>query len=109
MKVNERRGGFVENVCGERLKAGKVKWAGVGIETDVLYQWADFPDYELRRTDIRNITLKDASCTEAGWAVRLRGDAQKPPENIRVEGLSVGRVKHADVVENCRDVSVRFR
>lgn len=109
IKTNRRRGGFVENVCGERLKAGKVKWAGVGVETDVLYQWAVFPDYELRRTDIRNIMLKDASCTEAGWAVRLRGDAQKPPENIRVEGLSVGRVKHADVVDNCRDVSVRFR
>lgn len=109
LKTNRRRGGFVENVCGERLQAGKVKWAGVGIDTDVLYQWADFPDYELRRTAIRNIVLKDSACTEAGWAVRLRGDAHCPPENIRVEGLAVGRVEHADVVEHCRNVSVRLR
>lgn len=108
IKTNRRRGGFVENIRGDRLTAGKVSKAGIGIETDVLYQWAKFPDYEVRRTSIRNIELTESSCSEAGWAVRLRGDAHLPPENIRVDGLKVGKVAHDDVIENCRNVSVRL-
>lgn len=108
-KTNRRRGGFVENVFGERLKAQRVQYAGIGIETDVLYQWARFPDYEVRYTPIRNIVLKDSMCKQAGWAVRLLGDEHLPPENITVDGFAVGRIGHADVVENCKNVKVNTR
>ena len=108
VKTNRRRGGFVENVVGERLKAAKVKDAAVGLETDVLYQWAEFPDYEIRRTKISGVVLRDSSCDEVGWAVRLKGDAHLPPKDIVIDGLKVGKVtKEPRVVENCEDVVIR--
>lgn len=44
VKTNRRRGGFVENVWIEDIDTESVRSALFGLKTDVLYQWANFPD-----------------------------------------------------------------
>ena len=56
IKTNHRRGGFVENIYMENIKAGKMQRA-FEIDTDVLYQWKDFPTYETRITPIHDIHM----------------------------------------------------
>ena len=106
LKTNHRRGGFIENIFGDRLHAGRVETSVVGLTTDVFYQWGAFPDHEIRYTEIRNVRLRDSSCEEARWAVRLRGDAHLPAKNIEIDGLTVSKVLEPDVVENCENVRV---
>ena len=61
IKTNHRRGGFVENIYMENIKAGKMQRA-FEIDTDVLYQWKDFPTYETRITPIHNIHMTFSIC-----------------------------------------------
>ena len=108
IKTNRRRGGFVENVWVDRVICdGDVRSAVVGIDMNVLYQWAVLPDYELRYTPIRNINLSNVTAKSADWAVDLRGDVHQPPEGIRIGNLDVGSFRSGEKrVENCRNVVV---
>ncbi len=105
-KTNERRGGFIENIRMENIKAKSVRKAIVGVETDVLYQWKDFPTYETRLTAISNLTVRNVSVESAQWRVRLRGDKRLPITDVTVEGVKCDNVKKADIVENVKDLKV---
>ena len=74
VKTNERRGGFVENIRMERVKAKNVRFGVMSVETDVLYQWRDFPTHEVRVTPIRNLSMKDVAVEEAERLVHILGD-----------------------------------
>ena len=56
LKTNRRRGGFLEDIVCENVSVKRAEFSVFEIDTDVLYEWADFPDYENRTTRIRNIT-----------------------------------------------------
>ena len=106
VKTNRRRGGFVENVRARRLKAGRVREGGLSIKTDVLWQWAKFPDYELKYTRIDGISLEDSSCADASWAVRILGDAHLPVRNVTARNFTMrAKCRRAlKVVENAENV-----
>lgn len=106
VKTNERRGGFVENIRMERVKAKKVRFGVMAVETDVLYQWRDFPTHEVRVTPIRNLSMKDVDVEEAERLVDIRGDKRLPVEGVTVENVRVGKVRKAVRVENAINVSV---
>lgn len=109
VKTNRRRGGFVEDVVIDGVQVGKSRFAVASIWTDVLYEWADFPDYELRTTRIRNIVIRNVSCEEAERRVSIRGDAKLPVANVRIENLLVGKVRKPDEVAAATGVSVNGR
>jgi len=108
VKTNRRRGGFVENVCVENIDTDSVKSAVFGIETDVLYQWAKFHDYELRRTKIAGIAVRNVHARCADWAVRILGDSLEPVRGIRLENvtLDAARKGFSNIV-NARDVVMK--
>ena len=106
VKTNERRGGFVENIRMERVKAKKVRFGVIAVETDVLYQWRDFPTHEVRVTPIRNLSMKDVEVEEAERLVDIRGDKRLPVEGVTVENVRVGKVRKAVRVENAINVSI---
>lgn len=106
VKVNERRGGFVENIRMENCTAKNVKRAVMGVETDVLYQWRDFPTHEVRVTPIRNLSMKNVTVESAERLVNVRGDRRCPVRNVRLEHVSCAQVRKADVVEHAEDVQV---
>ena len=106
IKTNRRRGGFVENVYLENCQIGEVINV-VNIATDVLYQWAKFPDYELRYTAISNINVRGLSVSKAETAVKLKGDWHLPPKDIRLQDISVGAVQEKFVdIDNCEGVEL---
>ena len=102
VKTNRRRGGFVDNVIMRRVKAECALDAVVAVDTDILYEWAKFPDYELKRTEISNLFVEDVSCRKAKRAIRVKGDVEMPVKGMRVHWLDVGEVENSsNIIENC--------
>lgn len=90
IKTNERRGGFVENIYVENVKAGKLNAGILGIETDVFYQWKDLvPTYERRLTSISNIHMKNIEAEKTEVAFRISGNSEMPIRNIFLEDITV--------------------
>ena len=101
VKTNRRRGGFVENVVMRDVKAESASDAVIAVETDILYEWADFPDYELRKTRIANLLVDNVVCRRARSRIRLLGDKEAPVKGMRVHWLEVGELERPrDIVEN---------
>ena len=110
VKTNRRRGGFVEDVRAQRISVEKTRVAILAIETDVLYEWADFPDYELRTTSISGICLKDVSCGATARRVMIDGDPSKIVEDVSLENVcaeSVLNGEHLANVGSFKDVRPR--
>ncbi len=93
IKTNLRRGGFVENIFVENIKAGKVRGGVLGIKTDRLYQWKDIvPTYEVRLTKIKGINLKNIELDEANIAIDITGEEKQPVESIKLEDITVHKI-----------------
>jgi len=108
VKTNRRRGGFVENVYLENIETGDVLNAMLGLKTDVLYQWAAFPDYELRRTRIRGIHLKNVHAKCADWMFNVEGDAEAPAEDLEFENVSLAAARRGkERILNAKNVTQR--
>ena len=82
LKTNRRRGGFLEDITCENVTARSANASVFEIATDVLYEWADFPDYENRTTRIYGITARNITVGAAKDIVKLHGDPSLPPEKI---------------------------
>ena len=104
VKTNERRGGFVEDIRMENVMAKKVRYGVMSVETDVLYQWRDFPTHEVRVTPIRNLSMKNVSVEEAERLVHILGDKRLPVDGVSLENVRVGKVHKPDLVENAVNV-----
>ena len=90
LKTNRRRGGFLENIVCEDVTCRQARASVFEIDTDVLYEWANFPDYQIAHTRIANITARNIRVDEALDVIRLRGDARLPPRGIIADKISVG-------------------
>lgn len=98
LKTNRRRGGFLENITCENVTARSAKTSVFGIDTDILYEWADFPDYENRTTRISGITARNISVGSTKDVVRLCGDLALPPKDIRWENITAKKVTGKELV-----------
>lgn len=93
IKTNLRRGGYVDNIYVENIKAGNVRGGVLSIKTDRLYQWRDIvPTYEVRLTKIHNIHLKNIVLDEANIAIDITGEKEQPVENITLENILVKKI-----------------
>ena len=106
VKTNERRGGFVENIRMENVTAKKVRYGVMDVETDVLYQWRDFPTHEVRVTPIRNLSMKNVTVEEADRLVHILGDRRRPVDGVALDNVRAQKVRRTDRVENAVNVSV---
>ena len=107
VKTNERRGGFVENIRMENVTAKKVRYGVMSVETDVLYQWRDFPTHEVRVTPIRNLSMKNVTVEEADRLVHVLGDKRLPVDGVSLENVRLMKAAKPDRVENAVNVTVR--
>ena len=106
-KTNERRGGFIENIRMENCTAKNVKRAVVAVETDVLYQWKNFPTHEVRVTPITDLVVRNVAVERANRLLMLKGDARCPIRNVTVENVTCGTTYAKDIVANAEGVTVR--
>ena len=106
IKTNLRRGGYVDNIYVENIKAGKVRGGVLGIKTDRLYQWRDIvPTYEVRLTKIANIHLKNIVLDEANIAIDITGEKEQPVENITLENILVKKInKEQRAIVNANNI-----
>ena len=106
IKTGPRRGGFVENVWMDHCR-GRSMIRVFNIFTRYTAQWGRFPDFELRRTKIRNINVSDCEAEVASNGLELHGDRLMPPSGIRVRNVTVGRVVNSlTEVRDCLDVRI---
>ena len=106
VKTNERRGGFVENIRMENVKAKNVRWGVMSVATDVIYQWKDFPTHEVRVTPIRNLVMKNVTVEEAERLVDIRGDARNPVDGVTLENVRLAKARKENRVENAKNVTL---
>ena len=107
IKTNHRRGGFVRNVRLENISTRKVVKVAA-LETDVLYQWAVFPDYETKITEIDGMILRNVSCGAAKIALDFVGDSRLPAKNLLLDNVHVGKTeKFFSHIENVENVSMK--
>ena len=108
IKTNHRRGGFIENVTCENITCRLVRESVFEIHTDILCEWAAFPDYETAITRIDGITVRNIKVDEAKNVIAVYGDARRPPTNIVAEGIEVDKMtgvrQTLHNVEGFRDV-----
>ena len=112
VKTNERRGGFIRNV---RMKNCSAKECGtlypvpgrgsmLWILTDAIYQWAKFPTYETRVSEISDIKMENCRVEKANHFLWLEGDERRPVRNVILKNCSVGECcleeRHVRNVEN---------
>lgn len=106
IKTGPRRGGFVENVWMDHCRGSRMIQV-FSIVTDYCAQWGAFPDFELRRTRIRNINVSDCEAELAGWGLQLKADRLSPTAGIRVRNVRIERVVHQLTdIRNCSEVSI---
>ena len=107
IKTNHRRGGFVRNIRLENISTEKVHKVAA-LETDVLYQWAVFPDYETRITEIDGMILRNVSCGAAKIGLDFVGDPRLPAKNLLLDNVRVGKTeKFFSHIENVENVSMK--
>ena len=107
IKTNHRRGGFVKDVRLENVKTRIVKQVAA-LSTSTLYQWAVFPDYEMRITEIDGLSVRNVTCEACEeCAFALRGDKRLPAKNVVLENVSVGRTQgQLFNIENVENVKI---
>jgi len=106
VKTNHRRGGFVDNIRMENVHCGLAAQV-FAIDTDVLYQWRIFPDYERRRTAISNLRIENVVCDQAQTGVHLNGDPKAPICGVTVKNVRIGKLRDfLSRVNQAEDVSI---
>lgn len=104
VKTNHRRGGFVENIHLDGVKTGHVQRL-FAIDTDVVYQWKDFPDYETKYTRIEGLYLSNVECDSADGVIEINGDSALPPKGIELKNIKVGKaIDFFKKVTNASDI-----
>jgi polygalacturonase len=94
IKTNERMGGYVDNIYVQNVKAGKMDFGILGIETDVLYQWKTLvPTIERRLTPIKNICLKNLRATNVKFVSRVLGQPELPVEHIELKNVDADTIR----------------
>ena len=107
IKTNRRRGGFVENIFVEDIDTGDVQDAVFGLKTDVLYQWAHFPDYELRPTMVRNINVSNVHAVNANYGLDVTAAAEAPVRGLHFRNVRIDSVRKSfRRIVNAEDVTV---
>ncbi len=109
IKTNHRRGGVIENIYMDNIKAGKMKYSVFEIDTDVLYQWRDLvPTYQTSITKISNIYMSNIEADESAVLYRIAGDEREKVKGINLESIKVGKItSYVSSCENAEDVKVK--
>ena len=107
VKTNHRRGGFVKNIY---MENARVRYAQrlVAVDTDVLYQWRNLPDYDTVYTEIDGLHVRNLECDSVGIAIDLNGDEHLPIRNVEITDLKVGLVtRYAININNVENNSIK--
>jgi len=100
-KTNAVRGGTIENVYFRNLTIGEI--ADAILQIDFYYE--EGPNGP-ERPVVRNIDIRDVTCKKAKYAVNVRGFANAPIRNVRLERCTFENVARPDVVENVEGLTM---
>ena len=104
VKTNERRGGVVEDILVEKVKAENAQSVFM-VLTNLFFKWKAVPTFERRYTKIHGITLRDVTLGEASSIVDIVGDSHEPVRDITLERVHVGTVHAFEMrLDNARDI-----
>lgn len=94
IKTNERMGGYVNNIYIKNIKAGKMDFGILGIETDVLYQWKNqTPTYVRKLTPIKNVHLQNIKATNVKFLSHIQGQKELPVENVFLKNVVADTIR----------------
>jgi polygalacturonase len=100
-KTNAMRGGTIENVYFRNIEIGEISDAILQID----FNYEEGPKGP-ERPVVRNIDIRDVTCRKAKYALNVRGFANAPIQNIRIEKCAFNNVASPDVVENVQGLTM---
>lgn len=106
VKTNHRRGGFVRNIW---LENAHVRFARrmAAIDTDVVYQWKNFPDRDTVYTEISGLHIHNVQCDSVWAGFDFNGDPHRPIRDIDLQDLTIGKVRDYLIdIHNAEDVKL---
>ncbi len=92
IKTSDRKGAFIENVRMDHVTATRADCV-MRLRTDVNFQWGRYPARETAVTEINGVSCTDVQCEVADQVYRLVGDARKPPRNLSIARVNIGRLR----------------
>lgn len=91
LKTNRRRGGFVENVTVRNVEVEFAETVFL-VNQNAIYQWAKFPDFELRPTPMRNILFENVHVRNAIKGISIASNPAAPISEVVLRNVKVYRV-----------------
>lgn len=95
LKTNSVRGGTIENIFMRNITAGQV--SGAAVDIDLYYE--EGPSGKFPPT-VRNVAVRNLTCRYSRQALNLRGYADAPIQNVRLEQCTFEHTDTPDVVEH---------
>jgi polygalacturonase len=92
LKTNERRGGFVKNIHMSNVSVKKT-FMVLSIDTDVMYQYRDFPTFAVKPTVIDGIRLDGIASGEALVGLEVKGDRREKVKNLSMKNVKIAEIK----------------
>ncbi len=106
IKTNRRRGAVVENVTVRNVRIDRARESLFGMFAGTLYEWTRFPDREVQRTQIRNIRLENVVAESARYDYYVKGDWERPFENISLSNVHAKKVQAPNEARNVVGLTV---
>lgn len=100
-KTNAMRGGTIENVYFRNIEIGEISDAILQID----FNYEEGPNGP-ERPLVRNIDIRHVTCSKAKYALNVRGFANAPIQNIRIEKCAFSNVASQNVVENVQGLAM---
>ncbi|MEP7353210.1 MAG: glycoside hydrolase family 28 protein [Acidobacteriota bacterium] len=98
-KTNAMRGGVIENIHFRNMEIGEI--ADAVLQIDFNYEEGhNGPELPT----VRNISLRDVTCKKSKYALNLRGFAEAPIRNVRLDHCRFDQVAQANVVEHVEEL-----
>ncbi|MCC5929652.1 MAG: glycoside hydrolase family 28 protein [Cyclobacteriaceae bacterium] len=93
VKSNSNRGGNIENIYLRNIRIGQVKEAA--IHFDLFYDNERGDNH----CNIRNVVVENMTSEKSDYAVFIKGDEDRPVENIRILNSTFNQVKHDNFLQ----------
>jgi polygalacturonase len=95
IKTNSYRGGVIENIFFRNVTIGQV--ANDVVQIDFSYEEGEGGPFQ---PVVRNVELRDVTCSKSSHALYLRGYASAPIRDVRVINCRFDNVAHPDIVDH---------
>jgi len=101
IKTNSIRGGTIENIFMKDIKVGTISDAGIRV--NFFYGEGDVADFT---PVVRNIEVRNMTCQQTNYALRLEGYERSRISDIRLVNCSFNNANNDNILSNIKNIGL---